>query len=472
MSLKDYYRQLNSQSGVKAFIKKRLFNNLLKELVEQEKEIEKQKEIIETQTRFLKEKEMELKKQEDSICAITRHITDTVLLRDKPCLLIDMTHVTAIGHWGTGLLRPGDKIWMTGIRRVVNNLFHQIYNQSENVIPVQQKSGKLITSYSYLSHMEGGEERIDQTIVLQEGDKIILLDDPWEDFAAFSHTLDMAADRGVKSYGIVHDLIPVQFPEICNNETVLPKYIGWHHMLLQKADAVICVSRTTADALIAYYEKLRFVRTRPLSVYSFHVGADIPEGVQSVREEIRRFVEGGKFTFLMVGTVEPRKGHIVALQALQKLPETMRKDCRLLIIGKNGWQNENVCSLLTLPEFRETALWISDASDEELRWAYAHTHALIAASLQEGFGLPLVEAAHFGLPLICSDIPIFKEVTQGYADYFNVMDANALAKCLMKWMQTERHPDSRKIPVYSWEESAREVLDILEGKTIPYKVLQ
>ena len=83
----------------------------------------------------------------------------------------------------------------------------------------------------------------------------------------------------------------------------------------------------------------------------------------------------------------------------------------------------------------------------------------------------MVEAAHFGLPLICSDIPVFREVTQGNADFFKVMDADALAKCLIKWMQAEQHPDSRNIRMYSWQESAREFLDIMEGKVEPYKIL-
>ena len=155
-----------------------------------------------------------------------------------------------------------------------------------------------------------------------------------------------------------------------------------------------------------------------------------------MREEIRRFVSSGKFTFLMVGTVEPRKKQITALQALQKLPEEIRRDCRLLIIGKDGWKNEDVFKMLELPELRKNVLWVRDASDGELRWAYSNSSALIAASLQEGFGLPLVEAAHFGLPLICSDIPIFREVTQGNADFFTVQDAANLAECLVRWMQS------------------------------------
>ena len=465
MNFKNYYKQINSQTGIKAYIKKKLFNNLLKELVKQEKEIEKQKETIRVQA-------CTLKKQERMIQAVTRHIEETVLFRDKPGVLIDVSQVTAHKTWVTGIQKAGDKRWLTGITRVVNNIFHNIYGQSENVIPMQYKEGRLITSYLYLSRLEGLEERADQTIEFQRGDRILLLDDPWFKADEFSQILDQVAESGGKSYAIVHDLIPVQYPEVCGEEKVIKEYTGWHHMIMKKADAVVCVSRTTADALAGYYKQMRFERTRPLSVYYFHLGADVPDGEECVRDEIRRFAESSRFTFLMVGTVEPRKGHMVALQALQQLPHTIRKDCRILIIGKNGWKNKDVLKLLELPELKENVLWVRDASDGELQWAYNHTDALIAASLQEGFGLPLVEAAHFGLPLICSDIPVFREVTQGNADFFNVMDADALAECLMKWIQTARHPDSRNIRMYSWEESAREFLDIMEGKVEPYKVLQ
>lgn len=464
MSFKNYYKQLNSQTGIKAYIKKKLFNNLLKELVKQENVIEKQKETIKAQG-------IALKKQERIIKGVTRRIEETVLFREKPSVLIDVSQVTAHGVWVTGIQKAGDKRWLTGITRVVNNIFHHIYNQSENVIPIQYKEGRLITSYLYLSRLEGLEERTEQTIAFQRGDKLLLLDDPWFESDEYSHILDQIAGTGGKSYAIVHDLIPVQYPEVCGEEKVIKEYTAWHHMIMQKADAIVCVSRTTADALAEYYGQMQFVRSRPLSVFYFHLGADVPEGEGRVRDEVRYFAENGKFTFLMVGTVEPRKGHMVALQALQKLPDTIRKDCRLLIIGKNGWKNEDVRKMLALPELKDSVLWIKDASDGELRWAYSHTDALIASSLQEGFGLPLVEAAHFGLPLICSDIPVFREVTQGNADFFKVMDADALAKCLIKWMQAEQHPDSRNIRMYSWQESAREFLDIMEGKVEPYKIL-
>ena len=434
MSFNNHCNELNSQKGLKAYIKKKIINILLKKLVTEPEE--------------------------------------PLLFRDKPGLLIDVSHVTVNKNWITGVRQAGNKTWLTGIARVVNNIFHHIYGLSDNVIPIQYKSGKLITSYLYLSRLEGLEEKNEQTIMFQRGDNILLLDDPWDKYDDYYYILDMAAKAGGKSYAIVHDLIPVQYPEVCGAERVIKEYTGWHNMLLQKADALVCVSQTTADGLVAYYKQMKFTRTRPLAVFYFHLGADVPEGEKKVREEIRRFVSSGKFTFLMVGTVEPRKKQITALQALQKLPEEIRRDCRLLIIGKDGWKNGDVFKMLELPELRKNVLWVRDASDGELRWAYSNSSALIAASLQEGFGLPLVEAAHFGLPLICSDIPIFREVTQGNADFFTVQDAANLAECLVRWMQSNQHPDSHKIPVYSWQESAREVLDIVGGKAEPYKVLQ
>ncbi len=461
MSFRNYFDSLNAQTGLKAYIKKRLFSNLLKELVKQEKEIEKQKGILKEQEKALRELKVLLDKRNIDTASSKQNesIPESVLLRENPGILID---VTVLSRRDIG----------TGIQRVVNNLFHQLYHLPGigNIVAVRNKSGKMLTSYSYVARREGVPEKMDQTIVFQRGDKLFLLDHPWGEYTDFSHFLELAAETNIPSYAIIHDMIPVQYPELCNSSAVIENFVNWHNMILQKADAVICVSRATADAVARYYGQMEFKRKKALSLYYFHLGADVPGGEQSVRDEIRNFVKKGK-TFLMVGTLEPRKGHSVVLQALQKLSNEVRGMCQILIIGHNGWKNEDISKMLALPEFRRKALWIQDATDAELRWAYAHTDALIAASLQEGFGLPLVEASYFGLPIICSDIPVFREVTQGYADFFKAMDPDALSKCLTKWIRAERHPDSHNIRIYSWQESAKEISDIMERKTKPYKIL-
>ena len=115
---------------------------------------------------------------------------------------------------------------------------------------------------------------------------------------------------------------------------------------------------------------------------------------------------------------------------------------------------------------------MQDASDEEVQWAYRHCSALVAASHDEGFGLPLVEAAHFGLPIICSDIPIFHEVTEEHATFFREGDAADLARVIRMWIDEDVHPDSSLIPTHTWRESAKAILAILHGKVEPYRVVE
>jgi glycosyltransferase involved in cell wall biosynthesis len=86
-----------------------------------------------------------------------------------------------------------------------------------------------------------------------------------------------------------------------------------------------------------------------------------------------------------------------------------------------------------------------------------HCDALIAASVVEGFGLPLIEAARFGKALIASDIPVFREICGDRAIYFAPGDSAQLAEVLRSW--TARAHDRSPIDWISWEQSARMLAD-------------
>ncbi len=438
----SYYNQIFSQKGIKAFIKRKLFGNLLNVLMMQEQYVAGMEVRLKELERQLAEREI------------------AVLLREMPGLLIDVTETT---KHDAG----------TGIQRVVNNIFYEIYKYKDerHVIPVQNYHKQFITSNKYAKRYLGEAEKPEYILPLQKEDKILLLDSSWEYAEDFSHILERAKNKNVLFFAVVYDLFPLQYPELFDTTAFVEMFTSWHNMILKNADSVLCISKTTADVVDWYYKKKQFKRNKPLNLYYFHMGADVPGKTQEARPKIQDFVKSAK-TFLMVGTLEPRKGHMIALQAFRKVIQEKEHDCRLLIIGHNGWKNDGIKNQLALPEYKDKVLWVQDAADEELRWAYAHAGALIAASKDEGFGLPLVEAAHFGIPIICSDIPIFREVTQGHADYFKAMDADDLARCMSEWLQTEAHPDSRNIRIYTWQESAQEILDIIDGKVEPYRVLE
>jgi glycosyltransferase involved in cell wall biosynthesis len=165
---------------------------------------------------------------------------------------------------------------------------------------------------------------------------------------------------------------------------------------------------------------------------------------------------------VLVGTVEPRKGHAQALAAFERL-WAAGSDAQLLILGRAGWGVDALVGRLREHPQRGRLLhWIEQAADAELAAAYRSASALLAPSLDEGFGLPLAEAAGFGLPVLARDLPVFREVAGDRASYFSGSDPEALAKAVEDWIARHR---AGGVPVPlsapTWRDSADSVRDAL-----------
>ena len=95
---------------------------------------------------------------------------------------------------------------------------------------------------------------------------------------------------------------------------------------------------------------------------------------------------------------------------------------------------------------------------------YAQSTALLAASFAEGFGLPLIEAARQGLPIIARDIPVFHEVAGEFAFYFPDTDSAALADSLRRWLSLYaegKAPQSKDMPYLTWAQSTQQLLHVI-----------
>jgi glycosyltransferase involved in cell wall biosynthesis len=103
-------------------------------------------------------------------------------------------------------------------------------------------------------------------------------------------------------------------------------------------------------------------------------------------------------------------------------------------------------------------------ADSELDYAYRHASALIIASKAEGFGLPVVEAFQYGLPVLCSDIEVFREIADGRAMFFSLDDPARLTAALDDFCATH-DPALRRLrdpqPWLTWRESTEQLLDVL-----------
>ena len=169
-------------------------------------------------------------------------------------------------------------------------------------------------------------------------------------------------------------------------------------------------------------------------------------------------------SFLMVGTIEPRKGQAQAFAAFEQLwAESL--DANLVIVGKQGWNVGNLVELLcNHPERGSRLFWLEGISDEYLEKVYAASTCLIAASEGEGFGLPLIEAAQHKLPIIARDIPVFREVAGEHVYYFSGKEPLDLAMAVREWLVLYRsghHPKSDDMTWLTWKQSAQQLLSAI-----------
>ncbi len=115
-----------------------------------------------------------------------------------------------------------------------------------------------------------------------------------------------------------------------------------------------------------------------------------------------------------------------------------------------------VARLRSHRERGQRLFWVNGPSDEYLEKIHAASSCLIAASEGEGFGLPLIEAARHGLPIIARDIPVFREVAGEHALYFTGEKPDALAQAVKEWLtlyQKGKHPKSGAMPWMTWAQS-------------------
>jgi glycosyltransferase involved in cell wall biosynthesis len=286
---------------------------------------------------------------------------------------------------------------------------------------------------------------------------------------------DDMRDAGVKVYFVVHDLLPMSMPKAFKKGSYA-EHERWLSVLARH-DGIVAVSRTVADEIIEWLAFTGPIRSRPLKVGWFHHGADLAGSVPSkglpadAADTLHAIAS--RHAFLLVGTIEPRKGQLQTLAAFELLWE-QGIDVNLVIVGKHGWSVDLLIGWLsTHRELGKRLFWLEGISDEYLDKVYAASVCLISPSEGEGFGLPLIEAAKHGLPIIARDIPVFHEVAGSHATYFpNKLDPATISESVKNWLDVNTKSnqksasnviETKQIPWQTWKQSAAQLMDVVLG---------
>jgi glycosyltransferase involved in cell wall biosynthesis len=273
--------------------------------------------------------------------------------------------------------------------------------------------------------------------------------------------LQVARSRGLRLLACVYDIIPVRHPEWFPREAGDVGFASWLNCVLAVADVLVVNSAATAADLRAYVDEHPPDRPDPLRMATVPLGWDLGSAPPQLPAGTRDADH-----FLMVGTVEPRKGHDQVLDAFEQM-WAAGSPARVTVVGRRGWLVDGLAQRMSEldrsePRFR----WLESAGDAELDELYGRCTAVLMASRAEGFGLPVVEAGLRGCPVVLRDIPVLREVAPDTAFYVRA-DGSDFVEVLTEVVRQAARgalPTRPAEHVRTWREVAEDVVGLLTDR--------
>lgn len=371
----------------------------------------------------------------------------------------------------------------TGVQRVVRSYLKWLLQLPPVGFRVEPVYATRTEGYRYARRFtmnfkgEDMAQTSDDFVSWQRGDVFFGLDMQHHVQLGNAEFYKKLGQEGVVVKFLVHDLLPIELADLFQDSGAKELHEQWLSMIAA-TDEAICVSKATADAYDAWLKNELVYRAPGFTISWVHNGGDVegsnpsvglPKEAEVVFSALRKRV-----SFLCVSTIEPRKRQQQILDAVEELWK-QSIDVNIVFVGNPGWKIEDLTNRLRSHlELNHRLFWLQGISDEYLEKVYAAATCLIAASLNEGFGLSLVEAARHGIPIIARDIPVFREVAGEHAFYFEGESAENLAASLISWLHkfhNKKHPLSIGMPWSTWQQSAEILKTLLVKHNRPRRQL-
>lgn len=259
---------------------------------------------------------------------------------------------------------------------------------------------------------------------------------------------------------LVHDVIPLTHPEFAR-----PHGDEEHARRIATidafADGIIGNSQATLDAIAPHLSPRpgRITRVAHLGVE----WADAPIQREGDRQPDRPY-------FVYVATIEPRKNHLLLLNVWRRLVERFGDAApRLVLVGRRGWENENVIDILERSKVLEGHVEeAADVSDRQLDLLLAGARAMLIPSFAEGYGMPVAEALAAGVPVIASDIQALREVGGDVPEYLDPIDGLGWLATILDYVDPESPRRAAQLDRMlgwrptGWREHMDIVLDVID----------
>ena len=234
----------------------------------------------------------------------------------------------------------------------------------------------------------------------------------------------------------IHDLYPYECPENFGFPQVLFNRL-FLKQAIRSSVGLSCVSQVTLDQLKFYFPNLK--PQQKITVIYNYVDLDI----NSLKPQSPQELSENSLFLLTVAQHRQNKNLDLLIKSYAKILHNQQidRDCQLIIVGSSGPQTKSLHNLISELALENKVLLLSAIEDKQLCWLYQNCYAFIIPSSTEGFCLPLAEALNFTERIVCSDIPIFKEVGNNNCTYFSLKN-DAINNLSNAIIQTINKPKS------------------------------
>jgi glycosyltransferase involved in cell wall biosynthesis len=214
----------------------------------------------------------------------------------------------------------------------------------------------------------------------------------------------------------IHDLYPYKCPENFGYKQVLFNRL-FLQQCIRNSDGLTCVSHVTLEDLEYYFPEVISRRKKIEVIYNF---VDF-ERIEVKPPPILQNKVGRPF-LLCVGQHRKNKNIDLAIESYALLLKEHRIDPETIsiVVGTLGPETDYLIQSIQAHSLINSVLMLSAIDDKELCWLYQNCQMLVIPSALEGFCIPLVEALYFSCKVVCSDIPIFREIGSANCIYFDL----------------------------------------------------
>jgi glycosyltransferase involved in cell wall biosynthesis len=267
-----------------------------------------------------------------------------------------------------------------------------------------------------------------------------------------SPSLPCFLPKKTKKLIIVHDMVHILYRDTMNFKNKLLNIL-FTTRSINTADYIWTNSQYTKNGIIKYYPKRK--------QKEIYVGdsddTSLYRKINLSDKEIKdlKIKYGIKDKFLLfVGTLEPRKNLSFLLKVFSKLLES-RHDVQLVIVGARGWKNSDISKIVMSDKgLRENAIFTGYVSNEDLVALYNIADVLVSTSLNEGLGLPQLEAIFCGCPVVTAHNSAMIETTEGRGVTVKGWDIDIWVKSINNVLNSDRatfYEGKKDMHEYQWD---------------------